>query len=273
MTPRIVLAKYVPDLGRMEPRNIGVFLWSRGELRARFLEAADATFINEQKTYARWQEFWTSMIGSESIRPRRGRPVPRKEPTCVDALISTQDGNYLLVDAGEMIEPVGKRDIAKAVDFLFKELVAPTRADAAGQTAGFKTLCDALFSQAMLTEREDYQTKFPVLCGLFGQKRPLHFSYGFGTAKDPLAVFQRVNLSNEMSVNNAALILHEVSDQTIVPREKCAALVQESAITSKAAESGHKWLSQVCTVIDVESKDAVARLGGMVPVPQVRAAL
>ena len=264
MTPRIIIAKYVPDLGRMEPRNIGVFLWATGELQARFLEAEQAAFVNEPETFRRWKTYWTSLISSDFIKPVRGRSVAKKDASCMDALLTTQDGNYLLVDAGEMIESVGKREISKATDFLFHELVVPQNVSARDSGDTLKNLCQSLFVQSKLAERKDYRVKFPVVCGLFGPDRPLHFSYGFGE-ESPLALFQRVNLSQEVSVNNAALTLHEVVDNAVVNRENCAALIQGSAITSKAAQNCRQWLEKVCCVIDVESGRASEELEGMVP--------
>lgn len=41
-TPRYLIAKYIPDLRRMEPRNIGVIVWSPQGVAARFAaEKAD----------------------------------------------------------------------------------------------------------------------------------------------------------------------------------------------------------------------------------------
>ena len=33
-TPRFLIAKYAPDLRRMEPRNIGVIVWNEGTTAA-----------------------------------------------------------------------------------------------------------------------------------------------------------------------------------------------------------------------------------------------
>ena len=41
-TPRYLLAKYIPDPLRMEPRNIGVVLWAEGNVAARFVGESDS---------------------------------------------------------------------------------------------------------------------------------------------------------------------------------------------------------------------------------------
>lgn len=255
MASRIILAKYAPDLSRMEPRNIGVFLWSKGAICSRFLEADDVDFVNDHKTYDRWKAYWSSLIGGNEIRPRRGKPVAINDETCVDALLSTQEGNYILVDAGEMLEAIGKREIDKATEFLFQELVAvPERAShETGVT--LKSQCEKILESTGVTDREDFRKYFPVSCAIFGQKRLIHFSYGFGNGK-PHALIQRVDLTKELSVNNAAMTLHTVSDQTIVDKDRCAAFVQTGNGTSKAVQDGYEWLSRLCTLIDVDDPSA-----------------
>ena len=263
MTPRIVLAKYVPDISRMEPRNIGVFLWSKGEINSQFLDPTP-DFVNDPATYARWVTFWQKTIQGEAIRPTRGPPVECKLPECMDALMGTQQGNYILVDSGEVLQSVGKRDLRRATEFLFKELVAPQKREAAtSPSEGFKQRCDAIISP--LADRNDFRRGFPIECGVFGASRTFHFNYGFGNGH-PLAVMQRADLTKEASVNSAALMLHEVTARATLPRNRVAALVQRSAVhNSQAAQDAYEWLMGFCTVIDVDSDDASGRVAEVVP--------
>lgn len=264
MSSRILLAKYVPDMARMEPRNLGVFLWNNGWLGARFLDVRDAEFVNEPDTYRRWVDFWRSFVESQSVRPRRGNPVSVKDQACIEALLSTQDGNYMLVDAGDMLERVGRRDGPRALDSLYRRLVANPKSTEDTSGKSFRRICDDLFHQANLTDRSDFRRKYPVVCGLFQEKRSIHFSYGFGK-DEPLALFQRVNLASEVSINNAAFTLHQVADQSIVPASSCAALIQGHQITSRIAESGRRWLEKVCQVVDVDLANASSEVVAIVP--------
>ena len=112
-TTRYILAKYVPDLARMEPRNIGVIVWSKGKFCARFLDKTDigAIQVNDRDTYERWVVYWSRLVTADAIRPRRGRPVSAADPTSIDALLSTQKGNYILVDSGEMLEQLRRTEL------------------------------------------------------------------------------------------------------------------------------------------------------------------
>ena len=130
MTPRYLLAKYVPDLSRMEPRNIGVMLWANGEIAARFLPKQEANFIGDLETYDWWVKSWTDAIAEDTIAPPRGKAIPKRDPQCIKALLTRQQDNYLLVDAGELLESIGKRELNAAVEFLYADLVAQAQSDA-----------------------------------------------------------------------------------------------------------------------------------------------
>src|SRR5688572_27939867 len=119
---RFLVAKYAPDLNRMEPRNIGVFIWVNGAVSARFLPDTQAKFIDDQKTYLRWRTFWHDQIASDSIAPIRGPVVPKGSPAFMDALLATQEGNYIIVEGGEVLADLASAEADSAADFLFDQL-------------------------------------------------------------------------------------------------------------------------------------------------------
>jgi hypothetical protein len=259
MTPRFVLAKYVPDLGRMEPRNVGVFVWWKGSLCARFLDADDVDDLNDVATYDRWKAFWTRMIEDGSIRPKRGKPVSVHDPSCLDALVTTQKGNYILVDSGELLKKVSKSELPNVLNYLFNELVAvPNSGAAESMSKSLATQCRHVIEKSGIAKRDGYKSKFPVKCPIYGVTRHFFVSHGLGTGK-PDALFQRVSLSTPNSVNSAALMFHSLADNALIPSVRCAALVQESDINSNTAEEGVEFLSKTCTIINVDhAKEAAA---------------
>ena len=124
-TPRFLIAKYAPDLQRMEPRNIGLVLWNKGRIAARFLSMNEARFVvTEPDVYQRWIEFWSELISKDVIQAPGQKAVAKNDEQCLDAILSTQDGNYILVDAGFVPTLVPVRDTQKAADYLFGRLVA-----------------------------------------------------------------------------------------------------------------------------------------------------
>jgi hypothetical protein len=134
--PRFLIAKYVPDVFRNEPRNIGVVLWSPDGVAARFAgERADAPgeindadvppFVVSPVAYKQWVRYWRRELSSECVRPTAGGPpVGRSAPEYLDALRETGPGNYLLTDGGRFAEPVPAVELPQAVDYLFERYVA-----------------------------------------------------------------------------------------------------------------------------------------------------
>ena len=75
-TAQYLVAKYVPDIRRMEPRNIGVFVWMPGAISARFLQPdAVVPFVNEPETYNRWVRFWNEKIAQDELVCHGKRPL------------------------------------------------------------------------------------------------------------------------------------------------------------------------------------------------------
>lgn len=252
MTARFLVAKYVPDLARMEPRNIGVIVWNRGRLRTRFLPPDEAEFVDEKDTYRRWTAFWERAISGESIRPSRGKPVPVADPECLDALVATQKGNYLLVDAGEFLHPIARRDLSSATDYLFDDLVALRHAKDDTTRRSFSQRCERLLKAARLP----FVAKKAVACRWRGIERPIHPDYYVGTNGHPDAILLRAELRKERSVNNAAHMALVLTEGEVVPAEKCRVLYRGGELGTTAADHGLDQLRALCDVIDVDDSSA-----------------
>jgi len=81
-TTKYLLAKYIPDLHRFEPRNIGVIVWSPLGIEARFLAEypnrpgevdgrSIPGFVTSASAYKQWVRYWRDAISGTSIRPTR----------------------------------------------------------------------------------------------------------------------------------------------------------------------------------------------------------
>lgn len=57
---RWALAKYVKDIHRNEPINVGLFLFSHDLVRAQFRSAEDDKphFVMDPDNYTEWQDYW-----------------------------------------------------------------------------------------------------------------------------------------------------------------------------------------------------------------------
>jgi hypothetical protein len=134
--PRFLIAKYVPDVFRNEPRNIGVVLWSPDGVAARFAgekpdapgEVDDAQippFVSSAEAYKQWVRYWRREMAKPAIRPATGGPLtPRGSPDWPGALRQAGLSNFLLADGGTLTEPVPNHELPQAVDYLFENCVA-----------------------------------------------------------------------------------------------------------------------------------------------------
>src|SRR5262245_34785589 len=69
-TLRYAVAKYVPDLLRQEPRNIGVFVIGNedaasrllGETSSGALDLRRVPFVNDRSVYAEWYAYWKAIV-------------------------------------------------------------------------------------------------------------------------------------------------------------------------------------------------------------------
>jgi hypothetical protein len=137
--PRFLVAKYVPDVFRNEPRNIGIILWAPEITLARFAgERIDSpgkvddqdipSFVASPEAYRQWVRYWRREVTKPVIRPATGGPgVPRTSPACLDALRQTGPGNFLLCDGGTFGDPIPISEIPAVADRLFAECVGTDR--------------------------------------------------------------------------------------------------------------------------------------------------
>ena len=134
--PRFLIPKYVPDVFRNEPRNIGVVLWSPHGVGARFVgERPDTpgevdtaevpSFVASPDAYQQWVRYWRRELAKEAIRPAAGdAAVPRTAAQFLDVLGQAGPSNYLLANGGVLIDSVSEAELFQAVDDLFERCVA-----------------------------------------------------------------------------------------------------------------------------------------------------
>ena len=261
MTPRFVVAKYAADLGRMEPRNIGVILWAKGEAHHKFLsDDVAATIVSELDVYRRWVNFWSASIAGTHIEPRRGDPVPLSDPACLDALITTQKGNYILTDAGRLMQSLRKKEIGNATSFLFRELVALKGDRQKNDSLGFASRCQTVLEASGIAARDDFKQKYEVEVNVYGVKRPVHFSYGFGNGH-PNALLQRVHFTKEESVTSSLLKLHSlIYNSSVLRADAVRVLFRRSDVASETSDKALAQFANVCETVDVEADDSIPRL-------------
>jgi len=260
--PRYLLVKYAPDLLRMEPRNIGLFLWHDGKIAARFMSPDSVKFVSDRRNYQDWVDYWMEMVTAGVILDRRGGDVDVSCEKCLDALLSTQDGNYLVVDSGFVAAKLHESQIEAAADSLFRELVSPPGGDPTSTQARKRTLRSAsrsVFKRLGVSQRTDFKTDQNVQCETFGVKRHITCDIYIGNGS-PKVLFQNADLTKEQSVNSSAMVLHSITTSRLLDKRWCRFLFRSSDLVSSLAEENLEMLSKICDTIDIESESSTEQI-------------
>jgi len=240
-TPRYLIAKYIPDLGRMEPRNVGVILWSPNGVEARFLaEKSDRPgevdgrsvpgFVTSTQAYRQWIAFWRSELARPEILPLQGREkIPRSSPGFLDVLQTTGRGNFVLVDGGFLLDSVSEEELPRLADKLFASLVDTTGGEES-RDPSLEELCQRLVEETRLAADANFRTGHEVTCPVAaGTEERYEFSYAYqnGTLQ---RLYQRVPLSRRRtplrkSVHDAAWMFEKVIKAGIIRSDQGAVLV------------------------------------------------
>jgi hypothetical protein len=245
-TPRYLLAKYIPDPLRMEPRNVGVVLWAEGKITARFVGESDAPDVRaslpqrlgipDNQVYKKWIRYWREQMELPSLtRGADGRIVDRSAPEFLDALTAKSDFSFMLVPGGTLRTEVRSSELHAAIADLFERLVledadsAETKVE--GESALLRREWNRIVTEAQLRSQPDFREDFEFL-GLAKRKQRtfkfdagIHPHFAVDARLAPRAVFQRVVLTKQSSVCTAAFMFGCMVEENKMPKERCAALV------------------------------------------------
>src|SRR5689334_23142392 len=149
------VAKYTPDLARMEPRNIGVVLWAHdGTTLARFLGERDDGTIHvpalvtkqDRHAYRQWIAYWRYQLNAATITLRSGESVPRTSEKFLEALRNKSKEQFRLVEGGGFAEKIPAKEIKDVLAELFSRLIErPQTEKARAELAELNEACHRLF--------------------------------------------------------------------------------------------------------------------------------
>lgn len=242
-TPRYLLAKYIADLRRGEPRNIGVIVWTPERIEARFIgEKAGRPgevdgrsippFVTSPQAYKQWVEYWRLQLASEAISPATGGPpVRRDQEGYLAAVMESNKGNFALVDAGFLLDRVAPDDLGALANYLFETLVDTTGEEP--QDATLDDVVDRLLDRTGVRQVEHFRTQVEVRCAIGnGQEERFEFDYGYknGTLK---RLYQRVPLPRrrkvqQMRVDATAWKFDRVNESGVLGVERPVAMIYPS---------------------------------------------
>ena len=275
-TPQFAIAKYIPDLSRFEPRNIGVVVWSPDGVEARFVaERRDQpgviggrsipSFVTSPTALRQWIEFWRNEMQKSDIESADGRRFHQTSPEFLSALQSWNRGNFQLVEAGYLLEAFDGSDLSELADQLYEGLVDTSGIDEPRDPT-LDEICDRLIAETNLSNDPHFSYRHRVSCPIDSSTvETFEFSHAYanGTIE---RLYQRVPLPRRKkllrkSVHDCAWMFEKVVAAEVISREKTAALVHTTGDmeSDEAIQQALSVLATVSRVLDLRDYDAVKR--------------
>lgn len=237
---KYLLAKYIADLHRFEPRNVGVIVWSPGGVEARFLAEFPGRpgevdgrsipgFVTSPSAYKQWVRYWRDAVSGPSFKPLSGGEVLSvSSPAFLEALQQTGRGNFVLVDAGVVLDAVSEEELPTLADQLFAQLVEAGTPEEP-RDPDLDLVCDELLERTRLNTHKNFYTNYPVRCQVNNVEEEYVFSHAFanGTLQK---LYQRLAIPKgkarlRKNVHDAAWSFEQVFKQRIVEPQNAGVLV------------------------------------------------
>ena len=259
---RYVVAKYVPELFRNEPRNVGVIVWTpHGKVDARFWGENGGgidgrkvpDWVKSKVTYKEWVHFWRTCLFQGQLKVK-GRSVRSSAARFLDVLAQTGDANYILGDGGKIAEEIDAVDLPALTSYLFDLLVdKETDEETAKNAYELERTCNRVIRETnAYTDRHFLRNK-GVFCKIADGVRELfEFDYYYGNG-DPEWLYKRVPLGTRQlnkHVDSTAWQFEKVVTSGVIPRDQGAALIMPSE-EQRADEQVQRAISVLQTVTRV----------------------
>lgn len=268
--PEYLIAKFIPDLFRNEPMNIGVIVWSDGTTSARFVGTQPDGRINgtslpgdlkkAHAAYKQWADAWNRMLEQGVLKCHGSGNVILKANSCfLEAFQKTGTGNFILERGGELVEEVPNEEIQEVTDYLFERLVTKAgNVSEPSKTA--EEVRDDLLKEAhvnaLITTQVKLDKKLKVTFGNKIVHHEFHLYIGNGSPKWLGHVIPLTHQPKDVkkTADSVAWRFSGVSQQYKIPRDHCVAIVY--ATESRQEDLIQESLTELESVARIEHLDS-----------------
>jgi hypothetical protein len=252
------VCKYVPDLMRDEPRNLGVIVHDdTGELRFRFVgERADGvvdgrrvqSWVNSVETYKLWVKHWKKLAcidGALEVDPRR-----------------VDDNYYVSQRMAALIDIEPDLPIDDVANRLFASLVSGHQEEL---VETLKDQVEVAFKHLNVMDHVEMNTK--VIVKADGALDTLSFDYWY-ESESATSLMERVNLASAdqrawNDVHATSWMFTAVEKDEHHQSDARIALVRTGAADRRAQLAQMRVLQRVCEVVDFSNSKAEQQLAGL----------
>lgn len=279
---RFFVAKFVPNLPRMEPKNIGVLVWFNGHTRARFIgenflsdknewslkKPPAYTEIDSLPAYRTWHLMWRHFLEQPEIRRDNGTLVKRSSSQFLNALAERSRREFFLAEGGTILSTESELEIDIITEQLFEELVErnttvrtlkshPDSRDV--ERAARKVIREAGIDK-LQGFRKGSQQPVPVRVG--GKTAYLPFAYTYMhfnvRKRDQLRMaIELVNINKPDTASAAAYNFNLASESFELPRRRRVALTMlplDGSSLSQEQETSLAIIESSASIIDVRNE-------------------
>jgi hypothetical protein len=264
--PKFLIAKYAPDVIRMEPRNFGLLAWSPKAVAARFLGVKPGSggvrppsFVrpDHREAYRQWIEYWNLMMAPAvegDARTRLG--VNLDSPDFLSLMRSKGKLQFFFVEAGSLPHSVDVPDFQDMVDEVFAALVDEEQPPAEDTSRQLSKATQKVVRRSGLSGADDFQQNYALTCRVGKLDRAVTFDYALGPTADPKVLFQKVAIQNEKSLQSALFMFEHVqaSSMRLMKAARCAFVYGGDTLTERTARDV-AILAQYAHVVDVAHED------------------
>lgn len=270
---KYLLAKYIPDLQRFEPRNIGVVVWSPLGTAARFLAEhpnrpgevdgrSIPNFVTSSNAYKQWIRYWRDCVTRDSLCPvNGGASVPASSAAFPEVLQQTGRGNFVMVDAGSVLDDVGEEELTAVANQLFAQLVEPHAVEESSDL-GFDELCDSLMARAQLKQHKNFHDRFSVRCTVRGVEEEFQFSHAIANGSLERA-YQRFPIPKRKRLlqknrDATAWMLESLLAGKVITTDNTVLLIDATPdqVSEDEVDKSIRLLGSMCQVVNLHDETA-----------------
>ena len=243
-----LVAKYMEDLRRREPRNVGVVLFVEGQVHQRFvgqredgsIDGRRAKFPSSLATYKAWVDYWLRTL-DESGEDSLDRGL----------LEQSTDQNYFLEIGGRTMADRSDADPTTLLDELYRQLVEePPQPD---ETQPVGTIAKRLFAQLGIAN--DVKQNVEVKTTIRDKVDVVTFDYEYINGARHL--MRNVRFTPTWTQLHAAVWSFEAAHKADSASQFVAFARPEEATDERQFE----LLERFAHVVDVDAESAAENLG------------
>jgi hypothetical protein len=246
MTTRILVAKYVEDLRRWEPRNVGVIVEAKDGYAARFVGERPDGGVDGRKVrwnidpeiYRGWIAFWKECLD--------------KGDDGLAEAVRLSSSNYLLSAAAEVWIGAENVTAAELLARYYPELVERAEAEETADVAEPKlqTMADIVLEKAGATRLPSFRQGFQ-LEGTLDLREPEPYRFHYGWQNGHTIVAHRVPLSDQERVDAVLWRFAHLPSEC-----DSVALIRGDATAGMGANLRGQLRDRATLVVDVDEDDA-----------------